>query len=304
LGPTKLSNADGLLSTDTAPPRPRRTGDRLGNIGRQGGHRRRWRAGSGPLTAGAAGDRGADIVTFDIREQIDAVACPPRTEQELAQTVEQVDALGRRVVAIKADVCEEVATDKVFDEGLAEFGRVDTVIANAGIMPVLGPTSTVVQAWHDCVDVTLTGVLYTVEAAIPTPVEQDQGGAIALIGSAAGLKGTTRSLRSKTYGMLGYTAAKHGVVGLTRSYANALGGYDIRVNSIHPTGVDTPMVNNDAFLGAAPEVPEFFEAMTNILSGTADRGTGHLRRGRLAGSDQARYLTGAVIPVDAGATAR
>ena len=247
---------------------------------------------------------GADIVTFDICEQIDSVPYPLGTEDELAQTVERVEALGRRIVAAKADVRDEAAVNKVFDAGLAEFGRVDIVIANAGIMPVLGPTSTVVQAWHDCIDVMLTGVLYTIEAAIPTLVEQNQGGAIVLTSSAAGLKGTTRSLRSKTYGMLGYTAAKHGVVGLMRSYANALGSYNIRVNSVHPTGADTPMISNDAFLGAAPEVPELFEAMTNILPVPLIDAQDVSDAVAWLVSDQARYVTGAVIPVDAGATAR
>jgi NAD(P)-dependent dehydrogenase (short-subunit alcohol dehydrogenase family) len=178
------------------------------------------------------------------------------------------------------------------------------VIANAGIMPVLGPTSTVVQAWHDCIDVMLTGVVYTIEAAIPTLVEQNQGGAIVITSSAAGLKGTTRSLRSKTYGMLGYTAAKHGVVGLMRAYANALGSYNIRVNSIHPTGADTPMVNNESFLGAAPDVPELFEAMTNILPVQLIQAEDISNAIAWLVSDEARYITGATIPVDAGATAR
>jgi SDR family mycofactocin-dependent oxidoreductase len=247
---------------------------------------------------------GADIVTFDICEQIDSVPYPLGTEEELGQTVEQVKALGRRIVAVKADVRDQAAVDKVLDEGLAEFGRVDIVIANAGIMPVLGPTATVVQAWQDCIDVMLTGVVYTIEAAIPTLVEQNQGGAIVLTSSAAGLKGTTRSLRSKTYGMLGYTAAKHGVVGLMRAYANALGAYNVRVNSIHPTGADTPMVSNEAFLGAAPEVPELFEAMTNILPVQLIQAEDIANAVAWLVSDEARYITGAAIPVDAGATAR
>jgi len=247
---------------------------------------------------------GADIVTFDICEQIDSVPYPLGTEDELAETVKQVEALGRGIVAAKADVRDEAAVDKVFREGLAEFGRVDIVLANAGVMPVLGPTSTVVQAWHDCIDVMLTGVLYTIEAAIPTLVEQNQGGSIVITSSAAGLKGATRSLRTKTYGMLGYTAAKHGVVGLMRAYANALGGYGIRVNSIHPTGANTPMVNNGAFLGMAPEVPELFEAMTNILPIPLIEAKDVSNAIAWLVSDEARYITGATIPVDAGATAR
>jgi len=247
---------------------------------------------------------GADIITFDIGEQIDSVPYPLGSDDELAQTVQQVEALGRRIVAAKADVRDQVAVEKVLQEGLGEFGRVDIVLANAGIMPVLGPTSTVVQAWHDCIDVMLSGVLYTIEAAIPAMVEQDRGGSIVITSSAAGLKGTTRSLRSKTYGMLGYTAAKHGVVGLMRAYANALGSYSIRVNSIHPTGADTPMVNNDAFLGAAPQVPELFEAMTNILPVPLIEAQDMANAVAWLVSDEARYITGATIPIDAGATAR
>jgi SDR family mycofactocin-dependent oxidoreductase len=247
---------------------------------------------------------GADIITFDIGEQIDSVPYPLGSEEELAETVHLVEALGRRIVAVKADVRDQIAVEKVLQEGLGEFGRVDIVLANAGIMPVLGPTSTVVQAWHDCIDVMLTGVLYTIEAAIPAMVEQDRGGSIVITSSAAGLKGTTRSLRTKTYGMLGYTAAKHGVVGLMRAYANALGSYSIRVNSIHPTGADTPMVSNEAFLGAAPQVPELFEAMTNILPVPLIEAQDMANAVAWLVSDEARYITGAVIPIDAGATAR
>jgi SDR family mycofactocin-dependent oxidoreductase len=247
---------------------------------------------------------GADIITFDIGEQIESVPYPLGSDDDLAQTVAQVEALGRRIVAVKADVRDQLAVEKVLQEGLGEFGRVDIVLANAGIMPVLGPTSTVVQAWHDCIDVMLSGVLYTIEAAIPAMVEQNQGGAIVITSSAAGLKGTTRSLRTKTYGMLGYTAAKHGVVGLMRAYANALGSYNIRVNSIHPTGADTPMVNNEAFLGAAPQVPELFEAMTNILPVPLIEAQDLANAVAWLVSDEARYITGATIPIDAGATAR
>src|ERR1700761_1255846 len=260
--------------------------------------------GQGRSHAARLAREGADIVTFDICEQIDSVPYPLGTEDELAQTVEQVEALGRRIVSAKADVRDEAAVNKVLDEGLGEFGRVDIVIANAGIMPVLGPTATVVQAWHDCIDVMLTGVVYTIEAAIPALVEQNDGGAIVITSSAAGLKGTTRSLRSKTYGMLGYTAAKHGVVGLMRAYANALGDYNVRVNSIHPTGADTPMVSNEAFLGAAPDVPELFEAMTNILPVQLIQAEDISNAIAWLVSHEARYITGATIPAEAGATAR
>lgn len=247
---------------------------------------------------------GADIVMFDIAEQITSVPYPMGTEEDLAQTAAEVEALGRRIVARKADVRDQTAVEKVLGEGLEKLGRVDIVLANAGIMPVVGPTSTDVSSWHDAIDVMLTGVLYTVEAAIPAMVEQNTGGSIVITSSAAGLKGTSRSLRTKTYGLLGYTAAKHGVIGLMRAYANALASYNIRVNTVHPTGVNTPMVANEAFLGSADQFPELFEAMSNALPVPLIEPSDVSEAIAWLVSDGARYVTGAVIPVDAGATVR
>lgn len=247
---------------------------------------------------------GADIITFDICEQIDSAPYPLATEDDLAETVRQVESLGRKIVARKADVRDQIAVDKAFQEGLAEFGRVDIVLANAGIMPIVGPTSTRVSAWHDSIDVMLTGVVYTLEAAVPTLVEQNEGGSIVITSSVAGLKGTARSLRTNTYGLLGYTAAKHGVIGLMRSYANALSGSNIRVNTIHPTGANTQMVVNDAFLGSAEQFPELFESMSNALPVQLIEPEDVSNAIAWLVSDEARYVTGAVFPVDAGASVR
>lgn len=247
---------------------------------------------------------GADIITFDIAAQIDSVPYPLATKDDLDETVRQVEALGRKAVARQADVRDQAAVEAVFAEGIGELGRVDIVMANAGIMPVVGPTSTKVSAWHDAIDIMLTGVVYTLEAAVPTLIEQNEGGSIVITSSVAGLKGTARSLRTNTYGLLGYTAAKHGVIGVMRSYANALAGYNIRVNTLHPTGANTPMVANDAFLGSADQFPELFEAMSNALPVQLIEAEDVANAAAWLVSDEARYVTGVSLPVDAGASVR
>ncbi|MGV0715530.1 mycofactocin-coupled SDR family oxidoreductase [Mycolicibacterium sp. XJ662] len=260
--------------------------------------------GQGRAHAVRLAKEGADIITFDIAEQIDSVPYPLATKDDLEETVRQVEALGRRIVARQADVRDQDAVQEVFDEGIGALGRVDIVIANAGIMPIVGPTSTKVSAWHDAIDIMLSGVVYTLEAAVPTLVEQNDGGAIIITSSVAGLKGTARSLRTNTYGLLGYTAAKHGVVGVMRSYANALAGHNIRVNTLHPTGANTMMVANDAFLGSAEQFPELFEAMSNALPVQLIEADDIANAVAWLVTDEARYITGVSLPIDAGASAR
>ena len=121
--------------------------------------------------------------------------------------------------------------------GLDEFGGLDIVVANAGVAPMQAGE----DGWRDVIDVNLTGVFHTVEVARPSMVEQGRGGSIVLISSVMGLAGGG----SDDAGSIGYTAAKHGIVGLMRVYANLLAPHSIRVNSIHPAGVDTPMINNE-----------------------------------------------------------
>jgi SDR family mycofactocin-dependent oxidoreductase len=182
---------------------------------------------------------GANIIAVDICEQIASVPYPMSTPADLAETAKQVEALDRRIFTAQADVRDAAALKEAFEAGTAELGPVDIVLANAGIAPMsLHPQA---QEWQDVLDVNLTGVYNTVEAAIPSMVERGTGGAIVLTSSTAGING----IGGDTPGGLGYTAAKHGVVGLMRSYANVLAKHSIRVNTVHPTGVNTPMVVND-----------------------------------------------------------
>lgn len=260
--------------------------------------------GQGRSHAVKLAEEGADIIMFDLCEQIDTVPYPMATSSDLDETVKLVEALDRRIHAEMADVRDPAAVQAVLDAGLAEFGHVDIVLANAGIMPVVGEKSALRAAWHDAIDVMLTGVLTTVEAALPAMVGRNQGGSIVITSSTAGIKGPTRSMRVLNDGMLGYVAAKHGVVGLMRAYANAVGPLGIRVNTIHPTGVNTGMVANPAFMGAAQDAPELLEAMTNILPTPLIEAQDISNAIAFLVSDAGRFITGTTFMVDAGTTIR
>ncbi|CKH68941.1 mycofactocin-coupled SDR family oxidoreductase [Mycolicibacterium smegmatis] len=238
---------------------------------------------------------GADIIAVDLCAQIASVPYPLATPDDLATTAELVEKAGGRVVTRQADVRDEPELAAALAAGLDEFGRLDIVVANAGIAPMLsGP-----EGWRDVIDVNLTGVHHTVEVAIPTLVEQGDGGAIVLISSVAGLVGIGGGDR----GSLGYTAAKHGIVGLMRAYANHLAPHSIRVNSVHPTGVDTPMIDNEFTRGWLAHITEETGRpvdMGNALPVQAIDADDVANAVAWLVSDQARYVTGVTLPVDAG----
>ncbi|MGV0784445.1 mycofactocin-coupled SDR family oxidoreductase [Mycolicibacterium sp. XJ775] len=238
---------------------------------------------------------GADIIAIDLCDQIESVPYPLATPDDLAATVKLVEDAGGRIVAVQADVRDEQALRAALQTGVDRFGRLDIVVANAGIAPMQsGP-----DGWRDVVDVNLTGAHHTVEAAIPIMVPQGDGGSIVLISSAAGLIGVGGGDR----GSLGYTAAKHGVVGLMRAYANFLAPHSIRVNTIHPTGVDTPMINNEFTRGWLKHIAEELNAPTdfsNALPVQVIQSEDVANAVAWLVSDQARYITGVTLPVDAG----
>ncbi|TVX91248.1 NAD(P)-dependent oxidoreductase [Mycolicibacterium porcinum] len=238
---------------------------------------------------------GADIIAIDLCDQIESVPYPLATPDDLAATVKLVEETGARIVAQQADVRDEQALQAALRTGVERLGRLDIVVANAGIAPMQsGP-----DGWRDVIDVNLSGVHHTVEAAIPIMVEQGEGGSIVLISSAAGLIGVGGGDR----GSLGYTAAKHGVVGLMRAYANFLAPHSIRVNTIHPTGVDTPMINNDFTRGWLKHIAEELNAPTdfsNALPVQVIQSEDVANAVAWLVSDQARYITGVTLPVDAG----
>jgi SDR family mycofactocin-dependent oxidoreductase len=242
---------------------------------------------------------GADIIAVDICEQIASVAYPMATPEDLAETVKQVEALDRRIYAAQADVRDAPALKQAFDAGTAELGPVGIVLANAGIAPMsLHEQDAKTDAWQDVVDVNLTGVFNTVETAIPSMIERGQGGAIVLTSSTAGNNG----IGGPTRGGLGYTAAKHGVVGLMRSYANILAPHSIRVNTVHPTGVNTPMIVNAVMEEFLAQDPQMSNAIANALPVPMVEPIDISNAIAWLVSDDARYVTGVMLPVDAGFT--
>jgi SDR family mycofactocin-dependent oxidoreductase len=256
--------------------------------------------GQGRSHAMALAARGCDIITFDLAAGTGSTLYPPATEQDLAQTVREVEWLDRRIVARVADVRDEQQVAAVLAEGLDRLGRVDIVLANAGIMPTLGRPAAEPQAWHDAIDIMLTGVVHTIEPTLPHLIGQGDGGSIVITSSAAGLKSPGKVAPGRNRGLLGYVAAKHGVVGLMRNYAMSLAEYRIRVNSVHPCGVATPMVENPLFASIARQAPEEYAALQPLLPVSL------VECGDVSDAvlylvcDTGRYITGVTLPVDGG----
>lgn len=250
--------------------------------------------GQGRAHATRLAAEGADIIAVDLCDQIASVPYPLATPQDLAATVKLVEDTGARIVAAQADVRDRGSLSSALQAGLDAFGRLDIVVANAGIAPMAAA-----DGWRDVIDVNLTGVYHTIEVAIPAMIDHGDGGSIVLISSAAGLAG----VGSHDAGAIGYAAAKHGLVGLMRVYANLLARHSIRVNSVHPAGVDTPMINNEhtrAWLadiatqtGAPPD-------MGNALPVQVLQPDDIANAVAWLVSEGARYVTGITLPVDAG----
>ena len=238
---------------------------------------------------------GADIIAIDLCAQIESVGYPMSTPEDLAETVREVEALDRRIHAVEADVRDREALQSALDTGIAQLGRLDIVLANAGIAPLsLDPSP---DEWQDVLDVNLTGVYYTVEVSKQALIDGG-GGAIVITSSTAGLNG----IGGSTPGGLGYTAAKHGIVGLMRSYANQLAEHSIRVNTVHPTGVNTPMVVNEVMQEFLESDPQLSQAMANALPVPMLEPVDISNAILYLVSDEGRYVTGVALPVDAGFT--
>jgi (+)-trans-carveol dehydrogenase len=241
---------------------------------------------------------GADIIAVDLCESVPTVPYHGATEADLAQTVKEVEALDRRIIARKADVRDFDQLKSALDAGVAELGRLDIVSANAGIFSHAPIQDLTEEQWGTMLDINLSGVWRTAKAAIPHLIEGGRGGSIIITSSVAGLKG------AQNFGH--YVSAKHGVVGLMKTLALELAPHSIRVNSIHPTSVNTDMVQNEdlykLFNPGNPTKEEFerislaASALPVPLVEPFDISNALL----FLASDEARYITGVQLPVDAG----
>jgi len=248
---------------------------------------------------------GADIIGVDLCEQVSSAGYPMSTPGDLAETVAQVEALDRRIVAGKADVRDPRAVQEVLDRGVTELGRLDFVVANAGIMPIWGKRAQTMRAWHDCLDVLLTGVLHTIELSYPIIRDQGEGGSIVITSSMAALAPMMWTEESHTLGLLGYSAAKMGLVSLARNYASIMARHRIRVTVLHPTGVDTPMISNDVSRARFEQAnEEDLRALVNAIPVTRVDPIDISNAVLWLCSAESRYFTGSVLRVDAGASLR
>jgi len=248
--------------------------------------------GQGRSHAVRLAQEGADIIAFDVCQQLPTVGYKMATPEDLKETAKQVEDLDRRIIAREADVRDAAAVKALVEEGVAELGRLDIVSANAGIATFSeNAWSMEEDVWEETIAVNLTGVWKTLKAAIPAMIDAGNGGSIVITSSTAGIKGMA--------GIAHYDSSKHGVVGLMRTLAIELAPHSIRVNTVHPTGVNTPMVVNDYM---AQFLSDDFAAsnMMNLLPVEMVEAVDISNAVLWLASDEARYVTGTCLPVDAG----
>jgi SDR family mycofactocin-dependent oxidoreductase len=196
---------------------------------------------------------GADIIAIDICGPVtDSVTYPAATPEELAETVRAVEAEGRKVLAREVDIRDLAAQQQVVADGVEQFGRLDIVVANAGILSWGRMFEMSEEQWDSVIDVNLNGTWRTIRAAVPAMIEAGNGGSIIVVSSSAGLKATP--------GNGHYAASKHGLVAITNALALEVGEYGIRVNSIHPYSIGTPMVEPEAMMEVFAKYPTYLHS--------------------------------------------
>jgi SDR family mycofactocin-dependent oxidoreductase len=238
---------------------------------------------------------GADIIAIDICRQLESVVYPMSTSEDLQQTVKEVEALGRRIVAREADVRDYDELKAAYEAGVAELGPVTIAVANAGIGPS-GLSSPDVQ-WDEVINVNLKGVWNTGRVVLRPMIKANSGGSFVITSSVGGLQGPGVDAP----GLMGYTAAKHGVIGLMRSWANYAAPHFVRVNCVAPTTVATPMANMGDLSHVKEMSPEMARSLENAIPVDFVEPVDISNAVLYLVSDDSRYVTGTVLPVDAGA---
>lgn len=247
---------------------------------------------------------GASVIALDLCGPIDTVVVPPATPADLDETVRLAEESGARVFARQVDVRDFDALAGDVEVAVRQLGGLDVVCATAGITSRGAAAFMDARTWQTMLDVNLTGVWHTCKATAPHLIARG-GGSVILVSSIAGLRGLA--------GVAHYTAAKHGVVGLMRTLAIELAPHHVRVNSIHPTNVDTPLIQNDHVrsgfrpdLDHPPSREEFADAALrmNMMPVPWVEAVDVAHASLFLASDEARYITSVALPVDAGSTQR
>ncbi|MGP4056435.1 mycofactocin-coupled SDR family oxidoreductase [Mycobacterium sp. 4D054] len=255
--------------------------------------------GQGRAHALALAEAGADIVAIDIVDDISTVPYELANDHDFQSVAKEVEALGRGAVFVKADVRQQAEIDAAVQQGIDQFGHIDILVANAGIYSQANFWEMTDDMWQDMIDVNLTGVWRSAKAVAPHMIER-QSGAMVLTSSVNGFQ--------PGYQLAHYVATKHGVIGLTKNFANELAPYNVRCNAVCPGAIDTTMLNNppqyERFAGKADGTREeawesvrHFHLLKNRSMLPADA----VSKGILyLVSDDAEHVTGIALPVDAG----
>jgi SDR family mycofactocin-dependent oxidoreductase len=252
--------------------------------------------GQGRAHAVRLAQEGADIIAVDICAPIDGVQYSAATPEDLAETVRQVEAMDRRIVSRIVDTRDAAALQAAADEGVAELGKLDIVVGNAGICIIAPWDQVTPEIFRNTIDVNLVGTWNTVMATAKHLIANG-GGSIILTSSAAGLKGLPF--------LMPYVASKHAITGMTRAFAAELAQHSIRVNSLHPTGVDTAMGEPGAQAAFGPGLeanPVVAGMLTNMLPIQTTQPEDQANAVLFLASDEARYVTALAMTVDAGNT--
>ena len=251
--------------------------------------------GQGRAHSVALAREGADIIAVDACKPIEHASYPGTSTADLDETVALVEAEGRRIVAVNADVRDRESLEAAATAGVEALGRLDVVVANAGIGSIHRWDNVTSEIWQNTIDVNLTGVWNTVMATAQHVIDSG-GGSIILVSSAGGLKAMPF--------MIPYTASKYGVTGLAKAFAKELADQGVRVNSLHPGGVDTIMAQGENDAAALFEAhPRLAGSFANVLP------VGLLPADAISpavvylASDESRYVTASEIVVDAGTSA-